>query len=118
MKNIFGWMQLQTNNPQKEKSFYGELFDWQFDTNPMPDDSGYIEVDAGNGPCAGISKDPHQNQWIPFVHVKSIKEFTEKAERLGAKVIVPPTSLGENQGFYSVFIDPLRATLGLYEPPQ
>ena len=55
-------------------------------------------------------------QWISYVNVDDIKSYTEKAQKLGAQVIVPITDIGGGQGFYSVFKDPTGAVLGLWGP--
>ena len=118
MKNTFGWMQLGASDPKEAKTFYGKLFDWSLTEKKMDGGHSYIEVDAGEGPCAGIAQGDNKNEshWIPFVNVSDIHEYTAKAEKLGAKVIVPITDLGGGEGFYSVFIDPTGAVLGLYAP--
>lgn len=119
MKNTFGWMQMGSSDPKKAKEFYGKLFDWSLtDTKMKAGGHPYIEIDAGEGPCAGIAQGDNKNEshWIAFVNVPDIHESTEKAEKLGAKIIVPITDLGGGEGFYSVFVDPTGAVLGLYAP--
>ncbi len=123
MKNTFGWMQLTTTDPEKAKGFYGKLFKWTLTTRPMEHggqtqagQKTFIEIDAGEGPCAGIAQGdrPNESHWIPFVNVDDIHESTEKAEQLGAQIVVPITDLGGDEGFFSVFVDPTGAVLGLY----
>lgn len=118
MKNTFGWMQMVASDPKKAKEFYAHLFCWTMADQQKKVDEGmpYIKVDAGEGPCAGITQGENKNvsQWIPFVNVSDIDEYTAKAEKLGAKIIVPVTDLGKNEGFYSIFMDPTGAALGLY----
>jgi predicted enzyme related to lactoylglutathione lyase len=119
MKNNFGWMQLGTSDPQMAKSFYGKLFDWSLTDKMMtPGNGPYTEIDAGNGPCAGIAQGERKDEshWIPFVNVADIHEYTKKAESLGAKIVVPITALGGDEGFYCVFVDPTGAVLGLWGP--
>jgi len=118
MKNTFGWMQLETSDPKVAREFYEKLFKWTLTSKEMHGGGKFIEVDAGEGPCAGIAQGdgPNESQWIPFVNVNDIHEYTEKAEKLGAKVVVPITDLGGNEGFFSVFVDPIGAVLGLYAP--
>ena len=119
MKNTFGWMQLGTSDPKKAKDFYGKLFKWAL-TEKATKEGGhpFIEIDAGEGPCAGIGQGDKKDgpQWIAFVNVNDIHEYTSKAEKLGAQIIVPITDLGGGEGFYSVFKDPTGAVLGLYAP--
>lgn len=118
MKNTFGWMQLGTSDPKVAREFYEKLFKWTLASKELHSGGPYIEVDAGEGPCAGIAKGdrPNESHWIPFVNVEDIHVHTEKAEKLGAKIVVPITDLGGDEGFFSVFVDPTGAVLGLYAP--
>ncbi len=116
MKNTFGWMHMGTSDPKKAQDFYGKLFKWSFTEQSMKEGGHpepYVEIDAGEGPCAGIDQGEQkdQSQWIAFVNVSDIHEYTSKAEKLGAHIIVPITDIGGNQGFYSVFKDPTGAVL-------
>lgn len=116
MKNTFGWMQLGTSDSKKAKDFYGKLFNWSLSEKTMAGGHAFIEIDAGEGPIAGIHKAGENEPicWTPFVNVDDIHQSTAQAEKLGAKIIVPITDLAGGEGFYSVFIDPTGAVLGLY----
>ncbi|OJW52511.1 MAG: hypothetical protein BGO67_06105 [Alphaproteobacteria bacterium 41-28] len=116
MKNTFGWVQLGSSDPKKAKDFYSKLFKWSLNEKTMEKGHSFIEIDAGEGPIAGIHHAGEKEPvcWTPFVNVDDIHESTDKAEKLGAKIIVPITDLGGGEGFYSVFIDPTGAVLGLY----
>jgi uncharacterized protein len=120
MKTTFGWIHMGASDPKKAKDFYGKLFDWSFMEKIKKEGGSYIEIDAGDGACAGISQgdNKEESHWIPFVNVDDIHESTDKAEKLGAKVIVPITDLGGEEGSYSVFTDPTGAVLGLYAPKK
>ena len=120
MKNNFGWMQLASSSPEKAKDFYGKLFDWSLSSKQQDNESQYIEVDAGDGPCAGIAHGGSEDasHWIPFVNVSNINPYKEKAESLGAELVVPITALGGEDGFYCVFIDPTGAVIGLWAPEK
>ncbi|HUX79197.1 MAG TPA: VOC family protein [Alphaproteobacteria bacterium] len=117
MKNTFGWMQQGSSDPKKAKEFYGKLFNWSFEEETLESSGAtFIQIDAGDGPIAGIHKAAEGEPvcWTPFVNVDDIHKSTAKAEELGAKIIVPITALGGDEGFYSVFIDPTGSVLGLH----
>lgn len=116
MKNTFGWVQLGSADPKAAKEFYEHLFRWKITHQKMDGDKSYLEIDAGEGPCAGIGQgDPNkQSCWIPFVSVRDIHESTDKAKDLGAEIVVPVMDLGNNQGYISVFRDPTGAVLGMH----
>ena len=118
MKNTFCWMQMRATDTGKSKEFYANMFSWKMNTTPMPDDSSYIEFDAGDGPAGGIGETDDldtPSSWLPFVQVSNIEAYTKKAEELGGKVIVPPTPIPD-EGVYSVVLDPNGAEIGLYQP--
>lgn len=55
------------------------------------------------------------SHWMPYVQVENLETYTQKAEKLGAKVIVPPTKI-KNGGSFSIIQDPSGAAIGLYQP--
>lgn len=116
MKNTFGWVQLASSDPKAAKDFYETLFRWKIAPQECDGHKSFFEIDAGEGPCAGIdqAEDGKGSHWIPFVSVGDIHESTAKAEGLGAKIVVPVMDLGHDQGFISVFIDPTGAVLGMH----
>jgi hypothetical protein len=115
MKNTFGWIQLASADPKAAKAFYEHLFRWKIMPQKMDGDKSYLEIDAGEGPCAGISQGDADKEscWIPFVSVADIHESTRKAKDLGAEIVIPVMDLGNNQGYISVFRDPTGAILGM-----
>ncbi len=120
MKNTVVWMQLATSDPQKAKAFYSKLFQWTLIPKEKKGEreKTYIEIDAGGPDFAGIhqSEKGAGSHWVPFVSVDDIHESTEKAENLGAQILVPATLLEDEECYFSVFIDPTGAILGMNAP--
>ena len=113
--NTFGWVQLGTTDPNKAKTFYEQLFQWDITPQAVTGHQSYMQIDTGNGPAAGISKgDTTESHWVPFVSVDDIQAYTAKAKSLGAEIIVPITDLGNGQGSICVFRDPTGAGLGIH----
>lgn len=120
MKHNFFWMQLQTHDMKKAKDFYAKLFRWDFREEKNAEQE-YTEINAGDGPCAGIGQQDEKgpSMWIPFVNVEDIHTHTKKAKELGGEVVVNAHPLkGGEEGYYSVILDPTQAVIGLYEPPE
>lgn len=116
MKNAFCWMQLNSTNLGQAKDFYTKLFAWHA-KNADQMDHPYIEIDAGEGPGAGMMEMKHApSHWLPFVSVNPLEEAIEKAVSLGAQVMVPASVIDQG-GRYAVVTDPTGAAIGLYEPP-
>jgi uncharacterized protein len=51
--------------------------------------------------------------WLPYVEVDDVKKTIAKAEKAGAKVVVPRMDIGKN-GIIGIFVDPAGAMLGVW----
>ncbi len=113
----FCWNDLATNNTEASKTFYAELFGWQFKEG---DEAGmkYTEVSLdGQRQFGGIWEiteemgevPPH---WMSWVAVDNVDAIVEKVKELGGSVCVQPTDI-PNTGRFVVINDPLGAILSL-----
>ena len=96
MGNPVMQFQIISTEPDKTALFYGELFQWTIDANnPM----GYRQINTGSseGIQGGIWPAPPQAQNFVqlFMGVEHVGECVQKAESLGAKLLIPPTVLPE-----------------------
>ena len=75
--------------------------------------------DKGNKALGGgMSKRAMPQQQITnFIDVKSVDEYTSKAEKLGGKVAVPKTAV-PGMGYYAVCIDTENNSFGIFESNQ
>ncbi len=106
MSNPVMQFQILSKRPDETARFYGALFDWKIDAkNPL----GYRQIDTGSkdGIQGGIWPAPPQSPNLVqfFVAVPDLKSAVANAERLGAKVLIPPTTLPEGDEM-SVLHDP------------
>jgi predicted enzyme related to lactoylglutathione lyase len=51
--------------------------------------------------------------WLPYVEVDDVKKSIAKAEKAGAKIVVPFMEIGPN-GSLGIFVDPNGAALGVW----
>jgi predicted enzyme related to lactoylglutathione lyase len=98
--------------------FYGELFGWNL--QPIAG-SGYSMIDTcgGGGIKGGIGKSQTGEPWSTFyVEAGDPQALLDKAESLGAKVIMPVTDFGGTVTF-AMFNDPDGLLVGLVKsaPP-
>jgi len=96
MANPVMQFQIISKKPEETASFYSDLFGWTIDAdNPM----GYRRIDTGStdGIQGGIWPAPPQapNFVQLFVSVSDVRSSVQKAEELGARVLIPPTLLPE-----------------------
>ena len=116
MGNPFVHVELMSTDTQKTKDFYGALFDWQLEDMPMPA-GAYTMIKVGSGTGGGIMQNPIPNapsSWVPYVGVDDVKAATEKAKKLGAKVMKELTEI-PNMGSFTIISDPTGSMLGLWQ---
>lgn len=106
MGNPVTQFQILAKKPDETAAFFSALFDWRIDAdNPM----GYRRIDTGSieGIQGGIWPAPPQAPDFVqlFVSVADVKEAVAKAQRLGAKVLIPATMLPEGDEM-AVLLDP------------
>jgi predicted enzyme related to lactoylglutathione lyase len=120
MPNNFVHVELNTTDVDKAKAFYGKLFEWTLEDIPG---GGYTMIKmtkAGNGTGGGMMKQPMPgapSAWLAYVEVDDIAVATKKAKSLGANVIKDVTEV-MGMGWFSIFMDPTGAALGLWQPKK
>jgi predicted enzyme related to lactoylglutathione lyase len=119
MPNPFAHIELTTAELGPAKKFYKKLFDWKLTDTPMGPEGGVYTMIApgGKGPGGGMQAKPMPEApvtWLPYVEVADVKKTLAKAEKAGAKVIVPVTDIGKKMGTIGIFVDPAGATLGVW----
>jgi len=116
MGNPFVHVELHTQDPQRAKKFYKELFDWKIEDVP---DMNYSVIDVGEtGRGGGIMKSPMADalpQWVPYVLVDDVAASTGKAKSLGATVLQDATEI-PGVGWFSMLLDPTGAAFALFLP--
>ena len=118
MANPFVHVELGTTDPDKAKSFYRSLFDWQLNDVDMGGGMTYTLINVGEGTGGGMMKHPMEgapSTWLPYVLVDDIAAATAKARSLGANILVD-TKVVQGAGSLSIIVDPTGAALGLWQP--
>ena len=115
MPNPICHFELIVPDPEKAKSFYGEVFAWEFESTPGSD---YQLIRTGQPPPGGLMKKPEEmpvNAVLQvYVAVDSVEDTLKKAEAAGARIIVPKREV-PGVGYFSVFQDPDGIVLGIFE---
>ncbi len=113
MANPFVHVELNTNDVDKAKDFYGKLFDWKIEDVPMPSGT-YTMISVGDGTGGGLMKHPipgAPSMWLAYVLVDDIEASTKKAKSLGATVTKDVTEV-MGMGWLSIIVEPTGAMLG------
>jgi len=96
--NPVSQFQIISKAPEDTALFYGQLFGWRIDAD---NSMGYRRIDTGSpeGIQGGIWPAPPQasNFAQLFVTVGDVTVSAQRAGELGARVIIPPTTLPEGE---------------------
>lgn len=122
----FVWDELVTTDPAAASKFYASVFGWSPRAVDMGGGMTYTLFDRpgvknfkGDAQSAGgMMKSPPgvpHSFWLPYVHVDSTDQLSERATRLGAKVMVPPTDI-PNVGRFACWMDPQQAAIAVLQP--
>ncbi len=109
-------LELHTGDMAAAAAFYHHLLGWR--TKLMETSAGlYLALDLGGGPGGGIVECPVRGaRWVPYVEVDAVDEVTQRAGRLGARILLPPRE--GPSGWRSVVCTPGAGELALWQPRQ
>ncbi len=109
------WRELMTQDPEKAKAFYAELFGWQYQAVEMGM-GPYNMVKAGDKMVGGLMKSPTPeapSAWISVVSVEDVDAVAKATTENGGKVLAPPMDI-PNVGRFSVLQDPAGVHFALF----
>ncbi len=117
MGNGFVHMELSTGDVGAARKFYKKVFAWKL--NELGAEMGhYTLVDTGSktvgGGIAAKMMPEQPTAWLPYAEVDSVKKTIAKAQKAGAKVVLPFQEIGE-MGAIGVFVDPTGASFGVWQ---
>jgi predicted enzyme related to lactoylglutathione lyase len=106
------WCELLTTDVKAAKTFYTQLFGWDTEEMSMPGMT-YTIVKAGGKGIGGIMAVPQKGMppmWGTYVTVNDVDATAKTAEKLGAKLLMPPTDIPK-VGRFCVIQDPQGAVI-------
>jgi predicted enzyme related to lactoylglutathione lyase len=124
----FVWYELNTTDPKAAQRFYTTLLEWGLqDFNPANAGANepYVMWTRDNKPFGGVMRLPDEARkmgapphWLAYVGVGTAVDATvEQAQKLGARVYVPPTDI-PGGGRFAVLADPQGAVFGVVGSAQ
>lgn len=118
----FSWADLSTTDQPAAKAFYGELFGWEANDQPVGPDTVYSLMEIDGKSVAAIAPQPEQQaqagvppMWQSYVTVEDVDATAAKAGELGAHVHAGPFDVVE-AGRMAVIQDPQGAFFMLWTP--
>ena len=107
--------QLNTEDPEDAKRFYGELFGWrtEFAGKDEQDYWGIFNGDALNGGMMPLPAEAGPPHWLVYFTTANLDRSVERIGELGGQVIVAPMAI--ESGRIAVAMDPQGAVFGLFE---
>jgi predicted enzyme related to lactoylglutathione lyase len=120
--------QIPSDDIERSKKFYNDLFGWKFDKFPsppsseaMPEGMEYWMIstvdDKGNEAVGGgmmKRQSPEQQGITNYFDVKSVQEYSARVEQLGGKVISPKMPV-TGMGYFAVCTDTENNGFGIFE---
>ena len=112
----FVWQDLMTDDAEKSRKFYEQLFGWTFERT---DRLGrpYFIARAGSAAVAGMAQverrrpDEPIAQWISYLSVSNVDSVVARLTAAGGRVLVAPTDIQASRA--AIVVDPQGAPFGL-----
>jgi predicted enzyme related to lactoylglutathione lyase len=115
------WTDLATTDQDAAKEFYGALFGWEYDDQPIDENTTYSMAKLGGKSAAAISpQQPDESEqgipphWNVYVTVDDVDAASEQAGEHGGNVLAGPFDVMD-AGRMSVIADPAGAVLCLWQ---
>jgi len=118
------WVDLQTTDQAGAKTFYGGVFGWAFDDQPMDAGAVYSIAKIGDGQVAAIAPQSPELKaagappmWNTYLAVDSVDDATAKVAAAGGTVAMEPFDVMD-AGRMSFVMDPSGAPVALWQANQ
>jgi uncharacterized protein len=112
----FSWTDLSTPDAEASKAFYGGLFGWEFEDNPVPEGGVYVMARLGGRAAAAMFETTERHPaWASYVTVGDADAITDRARELGANVMAEPFDVMD-AGRMATLQDPPGAVFCIWQP--
>ncbi|WP_372728849.1 VOC family protein [Nocardioides sp.] len=113
------YVELITPDQSAARSFYGDLFGWDYDETQMDEGSVYLTARLQGDDVAGVSGQMpelagHPAFWNVYLAVDDVDAAVAKVEPAGGKVEAGPFDIGEH-GRMAALQDPTGARISLWQ---
>lgn len=119
---VFNWVDLSTTNTAGAKAFYGGLFDWEFEDEPIEGGGVYTMCRMAGHNVAGIGSQPPEMAaqgippfWSSYIKHDDVDTVAAKISKAGGTLMVPPMDVMD-AGRMIMASDPAGAAFGVWQP--
>lgn len=118
--NTIGYFEIQSSNPEREKTFYSALFGWTFAKDDNIEIEYYrIDTNSING---GLLKRPAKtpptefgtNAYVCSIQVENFDKTSEQILNLGGQIAMPKFAI-TGRCWQGYFLDQDNNTFGVFE---
>jgi uncharacterized protein len=113
--------EIPTDDLERSKKFYSELFGWKFEKYSFPEGMDYLIItttdEQGNKSISGgmMKRQNSQEQGMTnYIGVKSVDEHCAKIAPLGGKVVMPKKAV-PGMGYFALCLDSENNSFGIWE---
>jgi uncharacterized protein len=108
-------LELHTGDQPSARAFYGGLCGWRSQRIEVGAGRSYLALELGDAVGGGIVEcETRRPLWLPYVEVTEIVAATERAEELGARVLLEPRE--GLAGWRSVVSTPAAGEVAFWQP--
>lgn len=108
------YLEIPANQAQDAADFYSRIFGWEIrargDGNLAFNDTGCV-----SGTWVREQDRTADERTRVYIMVDDVAAALRQIEASGGTVLTPRTEIGENQGVFAAFADPVGNEFGLYE---
>lgn len=115
------WVDLISSDVEGAKTFYGSLFGWEYDANPMGPDMTYYMATKSGGNVAGLMQQMPDmatagvpSLWNTYIAVDSADEAAARVTEAGGSLMFPPDDV-PGSGRMAVGTDNAGTHIGFWE---
>jgi predicted enzyme related to lactoylglutathione lyase len=116
----FSWVDLQTDDLDGAKRFYGELLGWSYNDIPIGEGSVYSMAQVQGRNVAGLGERQDESippHWNCYVTVEDADASAARAAELGATLLAEPFDVFD-AGRMAAFADPQGAVLSIWQAKE
>jgi predicted enzyme related to lactoylglutathione lyase len=118
---MFCWVELGTSDSAAAKSFYTQLFGWDYEDHPMGPGMTYTMLKLNGKDVAALYElMPDMNahgvlpHWLSYVAVADVDQTAERVKAEGATLLKEPFDV-MSEGRMAVIQDPMGAVFALWQ---